>query len=137
MRRIVGPVVVGLMAVPTGRAGQAVIVVDVACRALLAGMQPDERKTGGGVVKRGARPIRGGVATRAILREVPSFVRRIIGAVVIRLMAVPAGGASQSVVVVHVALRALQVGMRAGQRESGGGVVKRGAGPIQRGAAMA
>ena len=67
---------------------------------------------------------------RAVLREIGGFVRRVVGAVVVGLVAVPAGAAGQAVVVVHVALRALQAGVGAGQREPGGGVVEGGAGPV-------
>jgi len=112
VRRIVRAVVIGLVAVPARRTGQAVVVVDVARRTLLAGMQPDQRKPGGGVIERRAVPVRGGVAAGAILREVRRFVRRVIGAVVIGLMAVPASSRRQGVVVVDVALCALQVRMR-------------------------
>ena len=131
VRRVGGPVEVGLVAVEASRAGQAVVIVEVAPGALLGGVESHQRETRGGVVERGASPIRRGVAPGAILREVGGFVRRIIGVVEIGLVTAPAGAARQIVVVAHVALRALRAGMGAGQGEPGGRVVEGGAGPVK------
>ena len=62
----------------------------------------------------------------ARLWEVRLHVIRIRGAVEIRQVAADAGrvGAGQVVVVVHMALRALQGGMRPSQREAGGRVIE-------------
>ena len=105
--------------------------------ALLRGVHSDQREPGGRVVECGAEPVHGRVAAGAILREIRGFVRRIVGPVVIRLVTVPASAIRQTVVVIDVALRALQAGMRAGQREAGIGVVEGSAGPIRNGVAVA
>src|ERR1035438_2285637 len=70
MWRVGGPIVISLVAVPAGPAGQAVVVVHVARGALLAGVETHQREAGGGVVEGGAVPISRGVAARAILWEV-------------------------------------------------------------------
>src|ERR1019366_8520428 len=116
VRRAEGVLVFSLMAVPAGETGQAVGVVHVARRAQLRRMESHQREAGGSVIERGAIPIRRGVAAGAILREIGCFVRRGVGSVVVALVTVPAGPAGQAVVVVHVALGALQAGVRAGQR---------------------
>ena len=74
MGRVVGVVEVGLVAVPAGGAGDAVVVVGVARGALLAGMETHERERGRGMVEGGAVPIGGGVAAGTILREVGGLV---------------------------------------------------------------
>ena len=130
VRRTVGAVVIGLVAVPARRAGQTVIVVHMAGRALLTRMQPYQGKSRGGVVERRSQPVHGRVAAGAILREIRRLVGWICGSVVIGLVAVPAISVGQGVIVVHVALRTLQIGVRAGQRESGSRVVKGRARPI-------
>src|ERR1019366_7632691 len=89
VRRSEGSVVIGLVAVPAGRAVQPVVVVDVARGTLLAGVETHQGEAGGGVVEGGAGPIGGRVAPGAILREVGRLVRRIGGSVVVRLVAVP------------------------------------------------
>ena len=131
VRRVAGAIVVVLVAVPAGCAGQAVVVVHVATGARLAGMESHQREAGGSVIERGAIPIRRGVAAGAILREIGCFVRRGVGSVVVVLVAVPAGPACQAVVVIYVTLGALQAGVRAGQREPGACMVERGAGPVE------
>ena len=131
MRRVVGSVEVGLVAVPAGRAGQAVVVVDVARSALLAGVESHQREPGSRVVERGAAPIGRSVTAGTILREVGRLVGRIVGVVEIGLVTVPAGPARQTVVVVDMALHALQADVGAGQSEPGGRVVEVGAGPVE------
>src|ERR1019366_3317790 len=121
----------GKVAADAVRVAQAVVVVDVARRALLAGVDPHQGEPGSRVVESGATPIGGGVTAGTILREVGRLVRRVVGAVVIGLVTVPAGCAGQAIVAVHVALGALQAGMCAGQRKSGSRMVKRGAGPVE------
>jgi len=71
-------------------------------------------------------PRRGRVTLLARLWEVRLHVIRIGGAVEIGQVAADAGrvGAGQVVVVVHMALRALQGGMRPSQREAGGRVIE-------------
>ena len=90
MRRRQGAVIVLLVATPASRACQAVVVVDVACSALLVRVQTHQREARGGVVERGAVPIHGGMATRAILRESAGFVWRVVRAIVVSLVTVPA-----------------------------------------------
>ena len=65
------------------------------------------------------------------MREVRRFVWRVGGPVVIGLVAVPAVPVGQAVIVVGVALCALQAGVRARQREAGAGVVEGRAGPVR------
>ena len=87
-RRVIGigcGVVRREMAVDASRTRQAEIVVDMALRALQAGVGTRECETGCRVVKSSAQPIRGGVAETAILREAGCFVRGIGRAVVLRM----------------------------------------------------
>src|ERR1035441_8032006 len=136
MGGIGGPVIVGLMAVPASRAGQAEVIVDVALHALQGSVRAGEGEAGGSVIKRGARPIGGGVAGGTILRETRGFVRWVGGVVVVGLVAGPAGAGGQAVVAIHVALGARQAGVRSGQGKAGGGVIEGGAGPVEGGTAM-
>ena len=126
----IGAVVVGQVAVDASRAVQAVVVIDVALRALHGGMKSGKCEAGGGVVERRSRPVRGGVAGIASDRETGGFVRRIIGAVVISLVAVDAGRAVQAVIVVDVTLQALHGGMESGEREACRRMVEGGTGPV-------
>ena len=130
VRRVRRPVEVGEMAIAASRAGQAVVIVEVAPGALLGSVQAHQRETRGGVVESSAVPIRRGVTPGTILREVGRLVRRIVGVVEIGLVTAPAGAARQAVVIAHVALRALHAGMSAGQGEPGRRVVEGGAGPV-------
>ena len=114
VRRSGGSVVIGLVAIPAGRAGQAEVIIHVALGARCRKMRPGQGEARGGVVERGAGPIGGGMAAGTILRESAGFVRRVGGVVVVGLVTVPAGGAGQAVIIVHVAQGALQAGMRAG-----------------------
>ena len=84
-------------------------------------MEPGQRETSGGVIKGRGSPIRRAVARLARLRETSRRVRRIVGAVEIGQVAADAGSVRgrQIVIPVHVALRALQGGMEARQREAG------------------
>ena len=79
-----------------GRAGQVEIAVDVALGARRRGVDAGEGKSGGRMVERGACPLRGVVAAGAILREARGLVRRVGGPVVVRQVAVGAGGAGQA-----------------------------------------
>ena len=131
MRRAESAIVVGQMAVDARRAREAVIAGPVAGGALLRGVRPDERESGGGVIESGARPIGGGVAAGAILREIGGFMRRVGGAVVIGLVTSPAGGVTEVIVAADVALRALRGGMRSRKSEPGGRVIEGGARPVE------
>src|ERR1035438_3842954 len=68
VRRVGGSVEVGLVAVPAGRARQAVVIVEVAPGALLGSVESHQREPGGRMVEGGPRPIGRGVAPRTILR---------------------------------------------------------------------
>src|SRR5689334_1649792 len=70
------------------------------------------------------------MAARTVLWEIRRLMRRIGSPVVIGLVAVPAVSVRQAVIVVHVALGALQTGMSTRQRKAGAGVVKGRAGPV-------
>lgn len=129
--RIIGVVVIRLVAGDaTGvRAGQLVIAVHVALlasdRKVEAGQCPARRR----VIERATAPVGRRMALVASGWEAGLNVIRIGGAVVIVLVTVDAGAARKLVVVVDVALRALQRSMGAGQREAGGRVIERGIGP--------
>ena len=138
VRRVVGSVEVGLVTAYASRAAQGVVVVDVATRTLLGGMETHQRKAGSGVVEDGAVPIDRAMAAGTILRETRLFVRRVVGVVVIGLVTAPARPACQIEVIVGVALGALQAGVRAGQRKPGSRVVKSSrSGPVEGRSSMA
>ena len=97
-------VVVRLVARHAGRAGQLVVVVDVAQRALQSRMGSGQGKAGCGVVKRRARPIGSAVAAIAGRWQAQrDMVDRRLRTVVILLMAAHTGRSGQVVVVVDVA----------------------------------
>ena len=128
VRRIVGAVEIGQVAADTSRVRgrQVVIAIHVALRALQGGVRARQREPGGRVIERRIPPGRGRVALLARLREVRLHVIGVRGAVEVGQVAADAGrvGAGQVVVVVHMALRALQGGMRPSQREAGGRVIE-------------
>jgi len=101
VRRIVGAVVIRLMAVPACPVGNTVVVVCVALRALQGRMRSGQSKAGRRVVKGCAGPVGDGVPVTqgAILRETGGCVRRIQGTHEIGLVAVPAGAAAQAVII--------------------------------------
>jgi len=112
-------------------AGQVVVVVDVALLALHRRVRTGQREARCRMVKGSARPRRGVVALLARGGEPRLHVVGVGRIVEVRLMAGNASrvGAGQIVVVVNVALRALQRGVRAGQREAGRRVIERGTRP--------
>ena len=129
VRRVVGAVVVGLMAVTAGRAGQAVVIVEVARRALLGGVEAQQLEPGGGVVETRAGPISGGVAGSARLREAG---RRVVGSgglLEVGQMTSHAFGRRPREHSIHVTLGAWHADMRSGQREGAQAVIERGALP--------
>src|ERR1039458_3128686 len=132
-RRVLFRSVIGLVTVPAGAAGQAVVAAHVALGALHRQMKTGECEARGGGVERRTRPVegRGSVAPGAVLRESGGQMRRAEGAIVVGLVAVPAGRAGQAVVVVHVARGALLARVETCQREPGGRMVERGAGPVE------
>ena len=120
------------------RARQVVIAIHVTLRALQAGVRTGQRESGGVVIESGARPGSGGMALLASLREAGLHVIRIGRALEILQVAADARRvrARQVVISVHVTLRALQAGVRTGQRESGGVVIESRARPGSGGVAL-
>ena len=108
------------------RGRQVVVVVDVALRALHGRVRPGQGEPGSGVIESRACPGGGAVALLASLREAGRNVIGIRSALEIFQVAAHACrvGAGQIVVPIHMALRALQRGMRPRQRESGGGMIE-------------
>ena len=101
-------------------------------------MEAGQGEAGRRMVKGRRGPIGGGMARLARLREPGSRVRRIIGAIEIGEVAADAGRVrgGQVVIAIHVALRALQRGVEAGQREPGRRVIERRTAPGRRGVAL-
>lgn len=130
VRRVVGSVEVGLVAVPAGPAGQAVVVVEVARRALLGGVEAQQFEPGGGVVERGAGPIRGGVAGSAGLRKAGCCVVGTGGFLEIGQVTSHALLRRSRKHSIDVTLSARHGGMRSSQRESAQAVIERGALPV-------
>ena len=116
MHRIVGVVVIRLMARHASRirAGQIVVAVRVATGTSNGCVCPGQSKACSGVIKRPVAPVGSGVALVAGLREASGYVIRIRRALEILQVALHAGAAGQVVGVVHVALCALQRRVSAG-----------------------
>ena len=129
VRRVVGSVVVALVAVPASRARQAVVGVQVARRALLGGVEAQQLEPGSGVVESGTGPVRRGVAGSAGLREAGCRVVGAGGLLEIGQMTSHAFGRGPREYSIHVTLSARHGGMRSGQRESAQTVIERGALP--------
>ena len=129
MIRIGGALEIRQMARDARRAGQIVVVVEVALRALQTGVRAGQGEAGGGVIKGRTGPGCGAVADRAIRREPGGHVVRIgcgLESVHVARSARRIRGA-QTVVSVYVALCAGHGGVRASQRPAGGGVIE---GPV-------
>jgi len=120
------------------RGRQVVIAIHVALRALQRRMRARQREACGRVVERRIPPRRSRVALLAGLREIRLHVIRIRGPLEILQVATDAGRvrAGQVVVVVDVALHALDAGVRSRQGESRGRVIKRRACPGGRAVAL-
>ena len=120
--RIGGALEIGEVAADASgvRHGQVVVAIHVTLGALQRSVRSGQRESRGRVIEGGIAPRRGGVALLAGLREARSHVVRIGGALEIREVAADASGVrrGQVVVAVHMALGALQTGVRASQRES-------------------
>jgi len=86
-------------------------------------------EAGAGVVERGAQPSGRAVALGAGLRKADLDVVGILGAVEIFQMATDAVGGRALVLSAHVAGRALQRGMGAGERKAGAVVIETGRNP--------
>ena len=87
-------------------------------------MRAIQREAGRGVVEGDARPVGCVVASGAIRRKPKLLVVRVRGPVVVVQVTGHARGLVEVVVVIHVARRTRQAGMRAGQGEAGGRVVE-------------
>lgn len=135
---------VATRAIARRRQSAGVIAVYVTKRASHRDVQPGQRERRAVVIERRRRPIRGRVAKRAVLREIRGHVVRnratqVRRAVVIGLVAAPAGGRQRAVVIViHVAEDAGRGHVRARQGEGGSHIVviERGARPAGRGVAV-
>ena len=89
-----------------------------------ANVRTGQRESSVVVIKGGVQPGNRRVTDGTIRREVRLHMVRIRGAVVVRHVAQVAGAAGQVVVVVHMALCALQVCVTVGQREAHGIVIE-------------
>lgn len=107
-------------------------VVDVATGAGNVDVRARQRERGVVVVEGSARPTRRVVADGTVGRKSSRRVTRVIGVLVVGLVATEASrvGTGQAEVVVHMALLALQRGVRTGKRESRCRMIERGARPI-------
>jgi hypothetical protein len=109
----------GVAAVASGRQRAAVVAVHVAQGTGNRCVRARQRKSGGAVIERGSRPVRGGVADRTIGREACRNMIWNRGAgechrvIPIGQMAAVARGGAERVVVAHVAGRA-----RSGRRRN-------------------
>jgi len=126
-------VVIRLMAGHASRAGQLIVVIDVAQSALQRGMGSRQRETCLRVIEGGPAPVNRGVAALAGRRQSQRYmVHRSLRVVVIRLMASHAGRTGQLIVVVDMALRALHGRVEARQRETRLRVIEGGPAPVHR-----
>src|SRR5919108_6404736 len=112
------------MARDTRRAGQVVVVTDVALRALQAGVRSVQNEARSGVIKRSPGPGCRAVAYRAIGREPGSHVTWIVCVLEVGQVARSTSGAGEIEVAVNVALGTRDSRVRASQWESRCGVVK-------------
>src|SRR5215469_10006798 len=101
-------------------------------------MSAGQREAGGAVIESSAVPVdgRAAVTEGTVLWKSGGLMRRVVGTVEVREVAVDAGGASQAVIVVAVARRALLRRVSAHQGKAGRGVIE-GSGPVGDGRAMA
>jgi len=122
--RVRGVVVVLLVTRITIRGSVLIVVVHVALVARHLDVGAGKRPTRRGVIELAIGPNHRVMTHFAGLGESGSLVRRIVGLVVVGQMAGHACRVLQFVVVVHVALRALQRLVRARQRPSGLAVIE-------------
>ena len=130
VRRVVGAVPIGLMAVEASAAGEIEVVVDVAGVTGGSGVCACQGKSCGRVIESSSAPVDRCMALRAVLGETRGLMRRVVGALPIGLMAVEAGPAGEIEVVVYVAGIAGGGGVRAGQDKTGGRVIEICAAPV-------
>lgn len=121
MVRIGGAVVVSLMTAVAVGGQRRVVVVHVAVGAGHRGVRPGQGEWRVVVIESRIGPRGRAVAHIARRRESHLDMVRVVCVVVVRLMATDARrvSARQLIVAIHVALRALQRGVRPGQREPG------------------
>ena len=124
MIRISGSVEVIQVASNARSTGEVVVSIQVALRALHAGVRSCQRKSGSGVVESRPGPVCGAVARITSLREPGLHMVRIRRALKVFQMTRCAGAGGQTVVPAHVTLGALQCRMRAGQGKTSSGVVE-------------
>lgn len=106
-----------LMAAVARRRQSRVVVVRVALCARHSRMRPGQREYRS-MIEGGRRPVCRRVAERAVRGKSCRNVRGIVGAGEVSLVTSVAGRRQRRVVVVHMALRALNGSMRAGKREA-------------------
>jgi len=116
--RIVRVLEIRQVARHAGCIGQFVVGVDMALTALHARMGSGQGPAGRGVIERSGSPVTGAMAHFALLRQSGRNVIRVRRTLVILHVATHAGGGSQVVIAVGMALRTLHADMRASERES-------------------
>ena len=126
VHRVIRVVVVGLVTGNTRGigAGQGVVAIHVALGALQGSVRAGQRKSGGRMVEGAAPPVGRGMALIAGLGESRRNVIRIGGGLEILQVTLNAGATGQVISIVHVALRAGERSMRAGESKSGGRMVE-------------
>ena len=128
VRRRIRTLVVGRVATDTRSIcrREIVVAIHVTLGALQRGVRAGQRESRGRVIERRVAPRRGVVALLAGLRDVRGNVIRSRRALEICEVAADASGVrrGQVVIAIHMALGALQCGVRAGERESRGRVIE-------------
>ena len=127
-------VVISLVASDASRAGQTVIVVDMAIGAQTGRnrMISGKREPRTGMVEGGVHPVRGVVALVAGLREVCCHVIRVCRSLVVLQVAAHASRCIQAVIIVDVAVSAgaWRHRVQTSEREARTGVVEGGVHPV-------
>lgn len=129
---IIRPVIVIQVARDASAARERKVISHVALRALQAGVHAGQCEPGIGVIELRTHPLHRRMAQSAVLRESGRLMIGVGGRIVVVQMAIDASRIRKGIVVVHVALQALQAGMRSGQREAGRGMIERRACPLRR-----
>lgn len=116
MRRVIRPVEISLVAAIAICRQGCVVVIRMTLRTWHGDVRARQRKLRCAVIEGGRAPRGSCMALRAISGEPCGHVVRISSSREIRLVAGVTGCGRRYVVVVHMALRAGERGMRAGQR---------------------